>query len=53
MSYTFVGIFVMIDADDLLNIHGSLMDELMQLMASLNETESKIKEQKEKNYASH
>lgn len=43
----------MIDADDLLNIHGCLMDELMQLMASLTETESKIKEQKEKNYASH
>lgn len=49
----FAGAFVMIDADEVLNIHGCLMDELMQLMASLTETESKIKEQKEKNYASH
>lgn len=43
----------MIDDDDLSSIHGSLMDELMQLLVSLNETESKIKEQKERNYASH
>ncbi len=44
--------FVM-DSDELFDIHGHLMDELMQLLISLNETESKIKEQKEKNYASH
>lgn len=45
--------FVMLDSDDIFNIHGCLMDELMQLLFSLNDTESKIKEQKEKNYASH